>query len=192
MVEIGQKVRFIVQNLIKDNLQQPMNLLKKFLVPAIVIIGGLSLYYYYKVPKYSGSELSPDFTAKDLTGMSYHHYARSSNEEIVLLSFWGSWCGPCRQKNPEVVRISELSKSFTKFSVISIPVEKSEAQMMKAIQDDGLQNIRHLPQMSYFKSEVPVKYGVRDVPTSYLIDQNNRIIAVNPSLSEVETLLKSN
>jgi thiol-disulfide isomerase/thioredoxin len=147
------------------------------------------LYWYYKIPKYSENELSKDFKAVDIKGQPYHHYARPQNEEIVLLSFWGSWCGPCRQKNPEIVKIASLSDEYNQFSVISIPVEKSESAMIKAIRIDGLSELKHIPQREYFKSPIPTLYGVRNVPTSYLIGKDNRVMAVNPDFETVKLLL---
>ncbi len=95
--------------------------------------------------------------------------------KYVLLDFWASWCHPCREENPNLVKQYQLfkDKNFTIFSV-SIDVEKNWESWRKAIKDDHLiwPQAVGLVQIN----EASLKFGVQGIPDNFLIDPNGYII----------------
>lgn len=153
----------------------------------VLLLGGLIIQYIYKIPKFSKNNSAPDFTAIDLNQNSFNLYQRSKST-YTLLSFWGSWCAPCRKKNKEIAILKkEISKDT--LQIISIIIERNDRSFRNAITVDSLEGLTHLPQLDYFSSDIAKLYGVREIPTTYMIDEKNQIVAVNPKVEEIRSIL---
>lgn len=161
----------------------------------IVIVGlvWLGRYLYFK-PNYVNGEIAPDFEMTLLDGQKMNLYDLKGN--YVLLDFWGSWCGPCRKENPELVRLyKEFNgrdyKDGKSFEVVSIGLEMNEARWKAAIQRDGLSWPWHHADFDRMNSPIASKYGVREIPTKFLITPDGYIAGVNQSIDEIRAFLTS-
>lgn len=97
--------------------------------------------------------------------------------KYVLLDFWASWCVPCREENPNVVK--EYAKYKDKnFEIVAISLDNKKENWLKAIQDDKLTWV-HLSDLQGWKNEVSVMYGVKGVPTNFLISPEGKILATD-------------
>lgn len=165
-----------------------MSIILKSLL-AIIIIGGV--YYYYYMPKYGANDKAPSFSAELLDGSSF------SLEELrgkyVLLDFWGSWCPPCRKENESIVelyrRFGSSSLGNKSLQIVSVGVETNISRWKNAIKEDRLDWKHHIYQGERFKSPIVSNYGVRQIPTKYLILPDGRVGLSNPSIEELEDYL---
>lgn len=155
-------------------------------VALALLVIGLLASYLYRMPKYSEADQAPDFTAQMLNGGEFT--LSDLQGKYVLLDFWGSWCGPCRRENPALVQL-HAQHGGKNFEIVSVAIERSEKSLRNAIKKDNLGWEYHIPQLQRFKSPVAQLYGVREIPTKYLISPEGAIIGVNPSVSEINHML---
>ena len=116
---------------------------------------------------------APKFTIKGLDGK-----AISLNDfkgKYVLIDFWASWCMPCRQENPNLVRAYSQFKDKN-FTVLGISIDKDVTAWKKAIADDKL-TWAHAGELNDFEGATVRLYQVESIPSSFLIDPNGKIVA---------------
>ena len=154
----------------------------------VVIITGYVVWYFYKQPKYDSGEMAQNFESTLLDGSAFK--LSDLRGKYVLLDFWGSWCGPCRQENPELVKLYQDIKSMHLnadggFEIVSVAIETKRENWKKAIQSDGLNWKYHIGEFERFKSPIATLHSVKSIPTKYFISPEGRILFVNPSLDEI-------
>jgi peroxiredoxin len=118
---------------------------------------------------------APAFTAPDTSGrnISLSDY----RGRYVLIDFWASWCAPCREENPIVVKAYQQYKDKN-FDILSVSLDQpgKRAEWIKAIQKDGL-NWQHVSDLKFWDSDIAKLYAIRSVPQNFLIDPKGKIIA---------------
>ncbi|MBI9035274.1 MAG: TlpA family protein disulfide reductase [Bacteroidales bacterium] len=97
--------------------------------------------------------------------------------KVVLIDFWASWCGPCRKENPNVVRLYEKYHEQG-FEVYSVSLDKDRAKWIQAIADDNL-TWTHVSDLKYWSSAAAKLYGVKSIPSTFLLDREGNIVAKN-------------
>jgi peroxiredoxin len=97
--------------------------------------------------------------------------------KYVLVDFWAKWCGPCRQENPNVVRVFNKYKDKG-FTVFGVSLDRSKEDWVRAIKEDNL-TWTHVSDLKYWQSEAAKTYSIQAIPFSLLLDPNGVIIAKN-------------
>jgi peroxiredoxin len=94
--------------------------------------------------------------------------------KYVLIDFWAAWCKPCRQENPNVVRLYSQYKNKG-FEVFGVSLDRTREDWVKAIADDKL-TWTHVSDLMYFNSAAAELYQIQAIPATYLIDPDGKII----------------
>jgi len=116
---------------------------------------------------------APDFTLNTPDDKPFQ--LSSLKGKIVLVDFWAAWCAPCRQENPNVVKLYQQYHSKG-FEILGVSLDKNKEDWVKAIKDDKLDWIQ-VSDLKYWDSEVAKLYMVSAIPQSFLLDQEGKIIA---------------
>lgn len=152
--------------------------------------------YIYFLPKYSDGTPAPDFSATLKGGESFTLSSLKGN--FVLLDFWASWCGPCRRENPDLVQLYKKYNDTNfagsaHFHIVGIGVERSAERWKNAIRQDSLYWPYHMldqtNSLKFFDGTIADLYGIKQIPTKYLLDENMQIALVDPSIAEIDRWL---
>jgi thiol-disulfide isomerase/thioredoxin len=117
--------------------------------------------------------IAPDFTMNDPAGKPIQ--LSSLRGKVVMIDFWASWCGPCRQENPNVVKLYQKYNSKG-FEIIGVSLDKTKEDWIKAIKDDQLSWL-HVSDLQFWQNSAARLYSVNQIPTSFLLDKEGKIIA---------------
>ena len=112
----------------------------------------------------------------EITDSNFEQEVLNSNQPVVV-DFWASWCGPCRLENPNMVKLYQDFKDKG-LTVMSVSLDEKKDKWTEAIQKDGLKWL-HLSDLKGWKGEIVKLYNIDGVPTIFVLDENNRIIAKN-------------
>lgn len=113
-----------------------------------------------------------DFTLQTKDGQQVR--LSSLKGQYVLLDFWASWCLPCRQQHPNLIKAYEKyhAKGFT---ILSVSLDKSKSDWLQAIAQDQLVWMQ-ASDLKGNNGEVPGLYGITTIPSNVLIDPKGIII----------------
>ncbi len=119
---------------------------------------------------------APDFTLNDVDGKPVSLSSKLGSK-LLLVDFWASWCNPCRQENPNVVKVyNEFHKKG--FDVFSVSLDQKKEPWVKAIADDKL-TWTHVSDLQFWNNAAAKLYAVNSIPANFLLDENGKIIAKN-------------
>ncbi len=122
----------------------------------------------------------PDINEKMLNINDYRN-------SILLIEFWASWCGPCRQSNPDLLKVYESYKNDG-FEIYGVSLDTDKEAWSHAIEKDGLKWINTIAKGG-MKNQTIINLGIQYIPSNYLIDKNGKIMAINIRPSDLEKKL---
>ena len=131
-------------------------------------------------PKSLDKIKAPDFLLSDLEGNIFDLSAFSG--QVIMLTFWGTWCGPCRREIPEFIRLYD-EYNDDGLEIIGVAVQSGTPENIKRFSDYYKINYTILTDIERYESYrtfhdygTVTGVGTRAVPTTFLIDRDGYIV----------------
>jgi peroxiredoxin len=111
---------------------------------------------------------APDFTLKSAGGENLK--LSEYRGEVVLINFWASWCGPCRQEMPALDALHDRYRSLG-FTVLGVNVEEDSRKAREVLDDLQVS----FPVLFDDRSTVSRLYDIVAMPSTVLVDRDGNI-----------------
>jgi thiol-disulfide isomerase/thioredoxin len=121
-------------------------------------------------PELAEAKLAPPFAVQTIDGQTVS--IDDLKGKVVLLDFWATWCGPCREALPHMKSIARNFQGQP-FVMLSISLDDDEAKWKKFVADNGMT----WPQARAggWDSALPKIFGVRAIPNTFTIDAQGQL-----------------
>lgn len=111
---------------------------------------------------------APDFTLKSRSGENIK--LSELRGQVVMINFWASWCGPCRQEMPILDQLYQRYEPMG-FTLLGVNVEEDSAAAEKVLREIPVS----FPVLYDSKNQVSENYQVRAMPSTFLIDRDGKV-----------------
>jgi peroxiredoxin len=116
-------------------------------------------------------KLAEDFTIPTTGGQPFKLSAQRG--KAVFINFWATWCPPCLEEMPALERLWKAQKDAG-FVLLAVTVDNNPKLASPFVERHGLTfTVGHDPKM-----ELANAYGVRALPSSFVIDRDGRLTAI--------------
>jgi len=145
-----------------------MNVLTLTLRKGLIAIGIAVLLASLNATADVDTGVAPDFTLKSNDGANLR--LSEFRGEVVMINFWASWCGPCRQEMP---LLDELYTQYQPlgFTILGVNVEQDSTQAKRMLKDIPV----NFPVLFDNQSEVSKLYKVVAMPSTVLVDRDGNV-----------------
>lgn len=130
--------------------------------------------------------MAPDFTQNNTDEKPVK--LSSTRGKYILIDFWASWCGPCRQENPELVNVYQEFKN-NNFDILGVSLDNDRGKWLKAIENDQL-TWMHVSDLKGWDNAVAKEYIIQSIPYNFLLDPEGKIVAKNLRAKELRKKLQ--
>lgn len=98
--------------------------------------------------------------------------------KVVLINFWGTWCGPCVQELPDLIAV-QTKYQARGFTIVGL-ADNNDPRLTEAQYREALQGYIEQRGMNYPNVPIPegtkAAYGLEAFPTSLLLDKEGKVV----------------
>ena len=115
---------------------------------------------------------APDFSAQTLDGRTVA-LADFRGQKKVVVTFWASWCGPCRLEMPALIQFYKTNHhDSSDFEILAVSIDEDA----RAAADFATAMQLNFPVLVDPDKKIANAYGVEGIPTMFVIDKDGKVI----------------
>jgi len=111
---------------------------------------------------------APDFTVKDLDGKDVS--LSSLKGSVVLVNFWATWCPPCKEEIPSMIRLNQAMAGKA-FRMLAISIDEDGKEAV----ENFFKGSKELPVYLDTDAKTAQLYGTTGVPETFIVDKQGVI-----------------
>ena len=113
-------------------------------------------------------QVAPDFALKSSTGENLR--LSEYRGDVVMINFWATWCGPCRQEMP---LLDELYSRYNRvgFNLLGVNIDDDSRRAMQMVEELGV----NFPVLFDARKEVSKLYEVEAMPVTVIVDRSGTV-----------------
>lgn len=135
------------------------------------------------------NDVAPDFTLITSDGVPVKMSEFIKGKKLVLIDFWASWCGPCRQEGKKIKPIYEDFRDRG-FDILGVSLDRNPEKWKQAIQDDNI-TWKQVSDLKGWTTPLCKQYNIRSIPFTILVDGEGRIVAKNLRSEELRQKIET-
>jgi thiol-disulfide isomerase/thioredoxin len=112
---------------------------------------------------------APNFSLQTLDGESFSR--QSLHGKVALIEFWASWCGPCRESLPEMLRLYKDFRNQKRFVMIGVSEDEDQTKFEAFVAQNGIRWHQHWDPQGTLAD----RFGTNALPSYAIIDANGRL-----------------
>jgi cytochrome c biogenesis protein CcmG/thiol:disulfide interchange protein DsbE len=148
----------------------------------------ITIYFNMSEPSLSADERpavgykAPGFSLEALN--SNETYTLEGLNKPVVINFWASWCGPCREEAPDLVSFYEEYKGEIEIYAVNMTSTDSLKEIQRFVDQYGFT----FPILLDQEGDVGRAYQVIGIPTTFFVDENGHILHKIPGFATYHDL----
>ena len=128
----------------------------------------------------------PDFSALDLNGKKVSAMDVIKQNELTIIDFWASWCGPCMQEMPHMVQLYQLYHEHG-LGILGVSLDTDGDAWREAVKKTGAV-WTHISELKK-NSDIARMFGVNAIPFTMIVDKEGNVLASGLTGTDLEDFL---
>lgn len=120
------------------------------------------------------NSLQINFTMNDIESKTISVKDEFTKHTITVIDFWASWCGPCRQEMPNLVKTYKKYKDKG-LGIIGVSLDEDGEQWKNAIKEMNMSWLQ-LSDLQGWDNSAAQMYGIQSIPFTIIVDNNGSVI----------------
>lgn len=128
----------------------------------------------------------------DLNGKTFNLFENTQEKKMTLIEFWGTWCVPCIELTPELIKLNKQFKDDIRF--ISIAFDKDANDVKSYVKKNNIEWLQSFADQKDIKNTLVDKWDIQAFPTFLLFDENQQLNYAGTSsetLQHIDNILKN-
>ena len=138
-------------------------------------------------------QLAPPFTLDNLEGEAVSLHSVLKENELVLVDFWASWCGPCIDSFPA---LKEMYSKYQDegFEIVTVSIDSTLEDWKTGFEENALpwidvMDVAEDVELKGWQAPMATAYGVNYIPKKFLVDSEGCIVQLDLPTTELEKVL---